>query len=334
MTTVILTQSEIRRLLPMDTCMGLMALALETLGREQAVNPLRWGIRLPDQKAVLGMMPGAMRTPESIGLKVVGVFPSNHGTRFDSHQGVVLLLDPDNGVPLAILDAAEVTAIRTAAVSGVATRILAREDAGDLALLGSGVQARTHLEAMSHARKLRRVRVYSPTRAHREAFAARESGRFGVTVEPVDSAREAVLDADLICTVTSCKDPVLAGEWIAAGSHINAAGSSVASARELDTDAVARSRLFVDRRESAFNEAGDFLIPKQEGAFGDEHIRGEIGEILLGRIQGRSSDQEITLFKSLGLAVEDLASAHFLRAKALELGVGARVELGGVKAPD
>ena len=223
------------------------------------------------------------------------------------------------------------TAIRTAAVSGVATRCLARQDAGDLAILGSGVQARTHLEAMAQARDLRRVRVYSPTRENREAFAERESARFGLPVEAVDSAQEALEGADLICTVTSASEPVVQSEWISEGAHINAAGASLPSARELDSATVVRSRLYVDRLESAFHEAGDFLTPKKDGVLGDDHIVGEIGDLLLGRIPGRGSAGELTLFKSLGLAVEDLASAHYVRAKALELGVGARVELGGTR---
>ena len=277
------------------------------------------------------MMPGYLGSPEALGLKVVTVFPHNHGTPYDAHQGVVLLLDPRHGMPLAVMDASEVTAIRTAAVSGVATRLLAREQAADLAILGSGVQARTHLEAMLLTRKLRRVRVFSPNRRNREAFAAKEGQRHGVTVEPAASAREAVEGADLICTVTSSRDPVLCGEWLARGAHVNAVGSSIPTARELDTAAVVRSRLFVDRRESTLHEAGDFLIPKREGAIGDDHIVAEIGEILLERSEGRRNDEEITLFKSLGLAVEDLAAAHHVHREAGRQDVGQTVELGGLR---
>jgi ornithine cyclodeaminase len=240
-----------------------------------------------------------------------------------------MLFDPENGVPRTILDASEVTSIRTAAASGVATRALARAGAGDLALLGSGVEARTHLEAMLVARPLRRVRVYSPDRGRREAFAERESERHGIRVEPVDSARAAVEGADLVCTVTSSRVPVLEGRWLAPGCHVNAAGACLKDARELDTEAVRRARIFVDRRESALNEAGDLLIPMAEGALDAEAIQGELGEVLLGSCAGRRTDDEITLFESLGLAVEDLAAAHYLDRVGRERGVGVLVDLGG-----
>jgi alanine dehydrogenase len=329
--TLILTQPQIRALLPMRVCVDLMAEALTTLTRGEAQNPLRWGMKLADGKGLLGMMPGSLSRPAALGLKVVAIFPGNHGTPYDSHQGVVVLLDVDHGVPRAILDASEITAIRTAAASALATRLLAREDAGDLAILGAGVQARTHLEAMICVRRVRRARVFSPSRAGREGFAARESSRHGIRVEPVDSARAAVEGADLVCTTTSSVEPVLLGEWLAPGTHVNAVGACTKNARELDSAAVLRARLFVDCRESALNEAGDFLIPKSEGVLGDDHIRGELGEVLVGRCAGRRSPEEITLFKSLGLAVEDLAVASHLDRLAREQGVGTMVELGGAR---
>lgn len=327
MSTLILTQPEIRALLPMAVCMDLVAEALMGLARGEGQNPLRWGMRLASGRGLLGMMPGTTKT--ALGLKVVGVFPGNHGGELDAHQGVVVLFDPENGVPRAILDASEITAIRTAAASGVATRALANPDACDLALLGAGVQARTHLAAMLVARPLRRVRVYSPRRESREAFAARESERHSIRVEPVDSARAALEGADLVCTTTSAQEPVLEGRWLAPGCHLNAAGACLKNARELDTAAVLRARVFVDRRESALNEAGDLLIPMNAGALAAEHIQGELGEVLLGTSAGRRARDEITLFESLGLAVEDLAAAEYLERVARERGVGTLVELGG-----
>lgn len=328
MGTLVVSRSEVRRLLPMERCIELMAEALAALGRGEAENPLRWPMRVADGRGVLGLMPGCMARPPALGLKIVSIFPHNHGTPYDSHQGVVVLFDPDHGFPTAILDASEITAIRTAAVSGLATRLLARDDASDLAILGSGVQARTHLEAMRAVRDVRRVRVWSPTKAHQQRFAEAESRRHAIPVEAVDSPREAALGADLICTVTAAREPVLRGEWIAPGAHVNAAGASVATARELDTRAVAEALLYVDRRESAENEAGDFLIPKREGAIGDDHIRGEIGEILLGQVRGRTAPEDVTLFKSLGLAVEDLRAAHYVVRRARDEGLGTEVEIG------
>ena len=331
MPTLILTQPQIRTLLPMRVCMDVVGEGLKAIARGEVLNPLRTILRLGDGKSFLGMMPGSLGSRGGFGLKVVSVLPSNHGTLYDSHQGVVVLFEAEHGIPRAILDASAITAIRTAAASGVATRVLAREDAADLAILGSGVQAKTHLEAMLCARKLRRVRVFSPTRSERDGFAARESRRHGVPVEPVDTARAAVEGADLVCTVTSSAEPVLLGEWLSPGAHVNAVGACTRTARELDTKAVLRSRLFVDRRESALNEAGDFLIPKSEGALGDEHILGELGDVLLGTCAGRRTEAEITLFKSLGIAVEDLVVASHLDRVARERGVGTLVELGGAR---
>lgn len=332
--TLVLTQAEIRRLLPMDACMDIMTAVLRSVSSGEGLNPLRTLMRLPDARGILGMMPGMAASPEALGIKVVAVFPGNHGSTYDAHQGVVLLFDPEHGLPLGILDASEITAIRTAAVSGVATRVLAREDASDLALIGSGVQARTHLAAMLLARPFRTVRVYSPTRDHREAFVRRAAELHDVDVRAAASAEEAVRGADVVCTVTSSPEPVLRGAWLEPGTHVNAVGSSVKSARELDTEAVARSRLFVDRRESTVNEAGDFLIAVAEGAVDESHIVGEVGEVLLGHLAGRRSPEEVTLFESLGLAVEDVAAAHYVLDQARARGMGTPVALGGLAAGD
>lgn len=306
-----------------------MAQAFKALANGNAINPLRNGILLPDRVGVLGMMPGYLGEPEAMGLKVVAVFPGNHGTEYDSHQGVVMLFDMEHGLPVAILDASEVTAIRTAAATGVATRVLARPDAAELAVLGTGVQARTHVEAMMEVRPIHRVRVYSRDEDRRRRFAEVATQRHEIEVVATDSARDAVAGADIVCTTTSAPDPVLFGDWLEPGMHINAVGSSVKHTRELDTAAVVRSRLFVDRRESTVNEAGDYLMPLAEGAITDEHIVGEIGDLLTGRLEGRQDEGEITLFKSLGLAIEDLAAARHVYQAARHAGVGTPVDLGG-----
>jgi len=313
----------------MDECMAVMTEALKTLAQGDAILPLRPVMWLPEKVGALGMMPSYLGGIQSFGLKVVSVFPGNHGTEYDSHQGTVMLFEAEHGRLLAIVDASSITGIRTAAVSGVATQLLAREEAGDLAILGSGVQAQIHLEAMLSARKIRRVRLWSRNADHAREFAERESKRRRIKIEAMPIVKEAVTGANIICTTTASPEPVLRGEWIGPGTHINAVGSSVAFTRELDTAAMVKSKLFVDRRESTLNEAGDFLFPKKEGAIGDNHIKGEIGELLLGKTKGRESGEEITLFKSLGLAVEDLASAHHVYRKALERGMGVAVELGG-----
>jgi ornithine cyclodeaminase len=255
-------------------------------------------------------MPAYLDDPGVIGAKIITVFPGNRGTPYESHQGSVLLFECQNGRPLAIVDASAITAVRTAAVSAVATRALARENAGDLALLGSGTQAGTHLEAMRAVRPVSRVRVWSRTPENARRFAEAQSERHGIEVTVVGSAREAVEGADIICTVTSAREPVLEGTWIAPGAHINDAGASTPAFRELDSAAVERSRVVVDRRESALNEAADILNPIQEGRIGEDHILAELGEVLAGGLQIRTSDDDITLFRSLGLAIEDLAAAY------------------------
>lgn len=324
----ILTQRDVYDLLPMAECMDVMADTLKTLARGNGVNPLRTMLRFPDATGLLGMMPAFLGSPRSVGIKVVTVMPGNHGTEYDSHQGMVMLFEVEHGCPLALIDASSITAIRTAAVSGVATKLLARNDAKKLAILGSGVQARTHLEAMHQARKITEVRVWSRSESRARAFVEREATRYGSTMQVTVSAREAVAEADIICTTTSAREPVLAGAWISPGAHINAVGACLPAFRELDTEAVTGSRLFIDRRESTRSEAGDFLIPKSEGAIDENHILGEIGEILLGQVEGRRSSDEITLFKSLGLAVEDLGAAHHVYQKALKSGTGVSVDLG------
>lgn len=316
---LILGREEVERLLPMKECIDVMAEALSALARGDALQPLRQVHWLPDRRGLLGVMPGALWDGEGsvLGIKVITVFPGNHARGEETHLGSVLLFEAEMGKPLAILDAAAVTEIRTAAVSGLATRLLAREDAGDLALLGSGVQARSHLAALKEVRPLRRVRVWSRHPESARRFAAEESARHGLAVEAVATAREAVEGADLVCTVTSAREPVLEGAWLAPGTHVNAVGACTAVTREIDTEAVLRARILVDRRESALAEAGDLLIPMRAGEVGEDPIAGELGDVLVGLLPGRQSLREITLFKSLGLAVEDLAAARFVWRRGL-----------------
>jgi ornithine cyclodeaminase/alanine dehydrogenase-like protein (mu-crystallin family) len=329
MRCLVVSQREVPALLPMAECIEAMADALRTLASGDARLPLRPVVMLPDGRGAFAVMPAYLGGPPAIGLKAITVFPGNHGTPLDSHQGAVLLFDAERGSLLAMIDASSVTAIRTAAVSAVATRLLAREDAGDLALLGTGVQALSHLDALARVRALRRVRAYSRDPNNVRGFVERAKERLGIRVEAAASAEDAVRGADLVCTATASRTPVLEGAWLSAGTHVNAVGASVKDARELDTAAVAGARLFVDRRESALAEAGDFLIPKNERAIGDDHIRAEIGELLVGSRPGRGSPEEITLFKSLGLAVEDVAAARVVHANATRTGAGTWVELGG-----
>ncbi|HTR77661.1 MAG TPA: hypothetical protein VMH39_06110 [Gemmatimonadaceae bacterium] len=326
---LVISQEDVVRLLSVGECIDLMAGALAAMARGESLLPLRTVVRLPQGVDAFAVMPAYVGGPAALGAKVITIFPGNHGTAFDSHQGAVLLFDTVNGSLEAVLDATPVTAIRTAAVSAVATRLLARPDADDLAILGSGVQARMHLEAIPAVRRIDRVRLWSRNRDHAQALARVAFEKLDRRVEVVDTAQDAVRDASIVCTTTSARSPILQGEWLAAGAHVNVVGASTADSRELDSHAVARARLFVDRRESALNEAGDILIPLQEGVITASHIRGEIGELLTGRAVGRQDAREITLFKSLGLAIEDMAAARYIVDRARATGAGSEIELGG-----
>jgi len=312
MQVLILNEHEVEGLLTMERCIEVMSDALAALARGEVHNPLRQAIRAAGAAGLLGLMPAwraSADSPSYYALKEVCVFPENPKRGLDTHLGAVILHDGESGEPLAFMNAAAITAIRTAAVSAVATRLLARKDASILAVLGTGAQAKAHLRAIPLVRDIREVRTYS-----------RSAGTVG-------SAEEAVRGADIIITATSSREPVLRREWIRAGAHINAVGSSIASARELDGATVAGASLFVDRRESTVNESGDYLFAAREGAIaGPEHIRAELGEVIVGAAEGRRSEQEITLFKSLGLAVEDLAAAVFLFGEARRTGRGAWVD--------
>jgi len=321
---LVISHADVVRLLPMDAAIKVMAEALRTTSQGGAVLPLRSMVWMPDRTGMIGLMPGYLDQPRSLGLKVVSIFPGNHAAGYDSHQGVVMLFETQHGTPIAIIDASSITAIRTAAVSGVATDALARADAGDLAILGSGVQAATHLAAMRAVRSIRRVRVWSRNPDHAHKFSRASS----IAVEVMATPRAAVEGADLICTTTAAREPILEGAWLAPGAHVNAVGACFAVTRELDAAAVARARLIVDRVESARAEAGDFLIAKAEGAVGDDHIAGELGDVLLGRLTGRRTADEVTLFKSLGIAIEDLAAAHYISTQALATGGGVSAPLG------
>jgi ornithine cyclodeaminase/alanine dehydrogenase-like protein (mu-crystallin family) len=312
MKILILNEHEVTQMLTMPECIRVMEEALSDLARGKVTNPLRNVIRAEGATGFLGLMPSYRG---DYGLKEVCVFPGNPARGLDTHLGAVLLHSGDTGQLLAVMNASAITAIRTAAVSAVATKLLAREDAHVLAILGAGVQAQSHMEAIPVVRKINEVRIFS--RGQEKAKKLATGNR-----QLVDSAEKAVRGADIIVTATSSKEPVVKREWIKPGAHINAVGSSVKTTRELDSETVKAASLFVDRRESTINESGDYLM----AGVGPDHIRAELGEILIGKAKGRTSTDEITLFKSLGLAIEDLASAQFLFGEAKRLGTGTWVE--------
>jgi len=327
MKTVILNHKEVEQLLPMSECISAMERAFTALALGEADQPLRTIFKPTDVKGVLAMMPTFCAGPPPLfGLKAICVFPGNAAIGKDAHQGGVMLFDGATGELLALINASAITAIRTAAVSGLATRLLAQANAGDVAIIGAGVQARPHLIAMNCVRSIRRVRIASRSFANAKAFANEMQPELSAVIEPVETVAAAVRGADIIVTATTAREPVLQREWISPGTHINAIGTFSPRARELDTATVVAARLFVDRRESALNEAGDYLIPASEGAIGPEHILADLGEVLTGVSPGRSSSDEITIFKSLGLAIEDLAAAAHVYQKAQAANAGIWVE--------
>lgn len=327
MKLLVLSHEQVVERLPMSQCIELMADALESLARGQVHLPLRTVVRPAGAEGIMALMP-AYRSGERAGyaVKAVCVFPNNSAVGKDAHQGSVLLFSPDSGELLAVVNASAVTAIRTAAVSALATRILARKDAHDLAIVGAGLQGRAHLEAIAEVRALRRVRIADVIPEKAQKLAAEMSGRFQFPIEAATCVEAAVWDADIIVTVTTSSRPVVRRDWISDGAHLNAVGACVPHAREIDTATVAASKLYVDLRESALNESGDYLLAASEGAIGPGHIQGEIGELLTGAARGRVSEQEITLFKALGLAVEDLAAAEYLYREARQKQFGTWIE--------
>jgi ornithine cyclodeaminase len=318
----VLRGAEVRQLLPMAECIDLMQRTMIAVSEGRVVLPLRSILTMPGDRGMMGQMPGYLADPECFGVKLVSLIPRNKPPQYSSHLGLVLLFEAEHGQPVALVDAAEITAIRTAAASGLATRLLARSDAGDLALLGAGEQARSHLEAMLNVRALRRVRVWARDRDKAAAFAAEQGAKHGIAIEISPTVREAVTGAELICTTTKARDPILEGGWLAPGVHLNVVGSSIAGAAEIDTPAVAKARFFVDRRESTVNEGGEYLRALKAGAITPAHILGEIGEVANGSKPGRTSPLDVTLYKSLGIAPQDLASAHHVLQKARAAGIG------------
>jgi ornithine cyclodeaminase/alanine dehydrogenase-like protein (mu-crystallin family) len=324
MEVVVLSHAEVRELLPVGECIDLMAQALIDLTKGDIWHPLRTVMRPPDEPSLMGLMAAHRSAPSpDYGIKVICIFPGNRARGLESHMGTVTLFDGDTGAPLAIVDAGAVTAIRTAAVSAVATRVLARGDADRLAVLGAGIQARAHLEALAAVHPFESARVWGRTEELAKSLAEEVDVPF--PVEVVRSAREAVAEASVIATTTASPEPIVAREWFAPGTHINAVGSSIPTAREIDAATIAEAALFADRRESFYAEAGDYLLAVDE--VGAREVRAELGEVLTGAAEGRRDDEELTLFKSLGVAAEDLAAVEHLHRRATETGAGQRVEL-------
>lgn len=304
-----------------------MSDAFASLARNEVFQPLRTIIRPPGARGLLGLMPSYKSGEEpAFGIKVITVFPDNPKLGKDAHQGAVLLFSTESGELLALMNASAITAQRTAAASAVATRLLAREDASELGIIGAGVQARSHLRALRCVRSIKRARIASKESQSARRLVEEMKGECDFELSAVETAKDAVENADIIVTATNSQVPVIQRNWISSGSHINAVGTHSPASREIDGATMAASRIFVDLRESAINESGDYILALQEGLINSDSIVGEIGDLVIGKQEGRTGRDEITLFKSLGLAIEDVVCAEYLLKAAQQQGVGTFVE--------
>ena len=329
MEIAVLSGADVRRLLPMRSCIDVMTSALGDLAEGNAHMPPRMVSEAPRDLGILVLMPGDVDGADgtAFGFKAVTAFAGNPARGLETVQGVIVILDPETGRVSAVIDAATVTEIRTSAVSAAATDRLARADATTLGILGSGAQARGHLDAIACVRDVSRARVWSRSPEHGRRFVEEQASRFAFPIELAATAQAAVADADIVVTATASEDPVLELGWLAPGAHVNSVGYAPPLGRELTTELVSRAALFVDSRVSATSECGDIRIPIRDGAITEDHIQAELGEVLVGRHPGRVDAKQLTVFKSYGLAVEDVACGRFLAAAARDSGKGGRAEL-------
>lgn len=320
MTGIRLLNAElVRELLPMDQCITLMRKAMTLESQGLTIQPIRTGVRHPHRNGLLGLMPGYIEQPELLGIKVIAIFPERVDPSLSSHAGFVILFDGTNGAPAAIMEGGTITAIRTAAATAVATDLLARKDADTLGIMGCGEQAHAHVEALSLVRDFKRIMVWGRDASKAEAFCEGDARLTPASLEETAAA-------DVICTITGASEPFFTADLLRPGQHLSVVGSSIPTTSEIDVETVARSSFFVDFEDSARALAGDFRRALDAGAISADHIKGSIGDILTGKIPGRISDDEITLFKSLGMVSEDLVSADHILEQAKLRNLGQVVE--------
>lgn len=316
-----LSAGDVERLLTIERCIPAMRTAMAQVSRREVVLPLRQFMAVPEVPGKLGLMPGYIANPPVFGVKIVSKYQRPAGDPHGSHVGALMLFDASDGLPLALIEGGSLTAIRTAAASALATDILARPDARTLAVLGTGEQARRHIEAMRLVRSIDQVRVWGRDAERARAFAAANGA------EAVATAEAAVSNVDIVCTTTSAAEPILEGCWLQPGAHVNLVGSAIPTTAEADVELVARGAFYVDYREAALAQAGELRRAIEAGAVTEGHIRGEIGEVLIERVSGRQSEQEITVYKSLGVTAQDLAAGHLALSLAREQRAGQALEL-------
>jgi ornithine cyclodeaminase len=322
----LLTAEHVASLLAMDELIDAMEDALRRFSLGEIVQPVRTVVPVGDG-AFFGVMPALVPQPAAIGAKLVTVFPENRQRDLPTHLAAICLFSPNTGALVAVMDGRQITEDRTAAVSAVSANALARDESSVLAIIGSGVQARSHLAALDQAFQLSEIRVWSPTPDHQLAFIKEMEETTEAGLIGSNSARDAVHAADLIVLATSASEPVVQNEWIRSGAHVMSVGACRPHQREMDPALIRRSRFFVDSRAAALVESGDVVLGLKEGAFRESHIAGELGEVLAGKVQGRRASTDLTVFKSLGLAVEDVVTAELVYRRAVERGAGLELQL-------
>lgn len=331
---LLLTRADVEAALPMAECIASQEYAFREHGLGNTQTPHRLGMKVPDQDGLYIAMPSYLGQMSDVAegqtgamaVKVLTFYPSNPGAGRPAIVATVLLHDPETGALLAMMEGASITGLRTAAGSAAATKYLARPEASTVGILGSGVQAESHLVAMRAVRPIQAAWVYSRDRDRRTDFAERMAARLGIEVTPVSSARAAVEGADIVVTATTAREPIVEGDWFAVGTHINCVGSGIPDRRELDDQIVQRAKIVVDTHASAMAEAGDLLIPMSKGLITQAAIHADLGELLTGQRPGRTDPQEITIFKSVGVALQDVAAAAWAYRRARELGLGQNIE--------
>ncbi len=328
----IITASQIEKLLSPSLCIEVLRTAMAAVSRGDAELPIRTFMPVSGTAGKMAVMPGALAAPWCFGIKLVAKYPREPDSPYGTHEGVVVLFDSESGLPIAIMEGATLTGIRTAAASALATDLLARRDARRLLVIGCGEQARRHIKALRSVRDFKEIMLWGRSAARAEELVEALSKSEDVAITVVDKLADAAASADVITTVTSAQEPVLLGEWVSPGTHVNLVGSAVPTNREADRALVTRCRYYVDYRPAALAAASELLEAMGAGAVDESHIVAEIGEVASDETMGRQGHDEITLYKSLGIAAQDLAAAHAVFTQAMAEGIGLDADLADTRA--
>ena len=324
---LVLSEQQVQSLIDIDELIVALEQAHVQYSTGKAVMPVRLVVPLPQIQGRITSMPGFLIQDKALGMKVVTYFQDNPKSNLPAILATIMLFSAESGKMVAAMDGGYITAIRTACASAMATKALANAQTEVLGILGAGVQARAHIQALTHVRKFAKIKLYSPSGTSATAVKKELESQIQVTIEVAKGAEATVRDADLLVTVTTAKEPILKSDWLKSGAHINAVGSHRPDLREIDGSTLARAKIIVDARDAIMAECGDILLALKEKSIAENAIHAEIGEVLAGTKAGRQSVDEITLYKSVGIAIQDVAAAHLVYRKALERRIGTEVEI-------